>query len=355
MRMPAELLAFCLATGCAATGPQAETVPVTSSAPAPSPVRQPFATAMIRDAALPRSGELLMVDIVFPTTGGPHPVVIFSHGAGGTPYLYRELTGHWAAAGFVVISPTHADSRRLLRDQGLEGRELLATILRSAIEPANWRRRVGDVTSIIDALPRLGEMDPRLARRADPRRVGVSGHSYGAFTSMLAACAQPRAPSGEIVNLRDPRPAAFLLLSAQGPGQQGLERTSWTTCDRPMMVVTGTEDQGRPLPNRPAQTWRDKLEPFRLSPPGGKVGWVMQGAAHSSFVASDRAAAGPVGPAAERDAVDPALQVRLFRALAAQTTAWWQAQLMGDPAARDAVAGGALAREGDVTFLYETR
>ncbi|HZG07359.1 MAG TPA: hypothetical protein VEZ70_00090 [Allosphingosinicella sp.] len=310
---------------------------------------------MIRDAAIAHQGGTLMADIVFPSRGGPYPVIIFSHGSGGAPYGYRELTSHWAAAGFVVIAPTHADSRRLLRDRGLEGRELIMELLRSATEPEAWRRRVGDVTAIIDALPRLASLDQRLAGRVDPERVGVGGHSYGAFTSMLTACAQPRTASGVTVDLRDPRPGAFLLLSAQGAGQQGLEPRSWTSCNRPMMVVTGTEDRGRPLGDRPAQTWREKLEPFRLSPPGGKVGWVLQGAAHSSFVASDRRAAGALGPAAERDAVDPALQTRLFALLAAQTTLWWKAQLTPDEAARQAVASGAAVREGGLTALYEVR
>jgi dienelactone hydrolase len=314
-----------------------------------------LAVEMIRDIAVPRRGGALKADIVFPTTGGPYPVIIFSHGSGGTPYVYRELTSHWAAAGFVVIAPMHADSRRLLRDQGLQGRDLVVTLLRSATDPAAWQRRVGDVTAILDLLPRLASVDPRLARRADPQRVGVGGHSYGAFTAMLTACARPRTPSGAVVDLRDPRPDAFLLLSAQGAGQQGLEPASWSTCERPMMVVSGTEDRGRPLGDRPAQTWREKLEPFRSSPPGGKVGWVLQGAAHSSFVASNRRAAGDLGPAAERDAVDPALQDRLFATLAAQTTLWWRAQLTPDEGARAAVASGVAVRQAGLTALYKVR
>jgi hypothetical protein len=119
-------------------------------------------------------------------------------------------------------------------------------------------------------------------------------------------------------------------------------------------VVTGTEDRGRSLGDRPPQTWREKLDPFRSSPPGGKVGWVLEGAAHSSFVASDRRAAGPLGPAAVRDSIEPALQARIFASLAAQTTLWWKAQLKSDKAAFEAVAGGA-APSGGVTARYEVR
>ena len=344
-----------LLVGCA---PVAAGGIVAAPATAPSIVSEApplLAVEVLRDVAIQHKAGSLLADIVFPVSGGPYPVVVFSHGSGGTPNLYRELTSHWAAAGFVVIAPTHADSRRVLRGQGLERQDLARALLSSANDPSAWDRRVSDISAIIDAVPRLATFDARLAGRADPERVGVGGHSFGAFTSMLVACARPRLPSGEAVSLRDPRPDAFLLLSAQGVGQQGLEAESWSSCDRPMMVVTGTEDRGRSLGERPAQTWREKLEPFRLSPAGGKVAWVLQGAAHSSFVASDRSAAGALGPAAARDAVDPALQVRLFAALAAQTTLWWRAQLKSDAAAGDAVASGAVAQESGVTALYQTR
>jgi poly(3-hydroxybutyrate) depolymerase len=247
MRLSEGVLAATLACILASCAPS---MPVRAGGPVSEPAKR---VEMISDAVIPRTAGVLKADIVYPSSGGPYPVIIFSHGSGGTPYAYRELTTHWAAAGFVVIAPTHADSRRLLSEQGLEGRELMLALLRSATDPQAWQRRVGDITTIIDALPTLGSVDRRLAGLADPKRVGVGGHSYGAFTSMLVACAQPRAPSGAPVNLRDPRPIAFLLLSAQGAGQQGLEPTSWSTCDRPMMVVTGTEDRGRPLGNRAPQ------------------------------------------------------------------------------------------------------
>ena len=349
MRLSEGVLAATLACILASCAPS---MPVRAGGPVSEPAKR---VEMISDAVIPRTAGVLKADIVYPSSGGPYPVIIFSHGSGGTPYVYRELTTHWAAAGFVVIAPTHADSRRLLSEQGLEGRELMLALLRSATDPQAWQRRVGDITTIIDALPTLGSVDRRLAGLADPKRVGVGGHSYGAFTSMLVACAQPRAPSGAPVDLRDSRPIAFLLLSAQGAGQQGLEPTSWSTCNRPMMVVTGTEDRGQPLGNRAPQGWQEKLEPFRLSPPGGKVGWVLEGAAHSSFLASDRREAGPLGPAAERDAVEPTLQARLFASLAAQTSLWWSAQLKSDEAARRAVNSGVAARESGVTALYEAR
>ena len=45
------------------------------------------------------------------------PLVIFSHGAGGSRGVFPELTTHWASHGYVVIAPTHSDSIAQRRDK----------------------------------------------------------------------------------------------------------------------------------------------------------------------------------------------------------------------------------------------
>jgi hypothetical protein len=118
----------------------------------------------------------------------------------------------------------------------------------------------------------------------------------------------------------------------------------------------GNARPGPPLgAGRPPQTWREKLEPFSRSPPGGKFGVVLEGAAHSSFVASDRAQAAPLGPAAAADQLDPAVQARVFAGLVDLTRAWWGAELRADASARQALQSGALAAQTGVVATFESR
>ena len=54
----------------------------------------------------------LEVRVSAPAAGTNLPVVVFSHGNGWNLDGYSPLTAFWASHGFVVIQPTHLDSRR---------------------------------------------------------------------------------------------------------------------------------------------------------------------------------------------------------------------------------------------------
>lgn len=61
----------------------------------------------------PGRGEDLQVRVSAPATGSDLPVIVFSHGFGWSMNGYAPLADHWAAHGFVVVQPTHLDSRTL--------------------------------------------------------------------------------------------------------------------------------------------------------------------------------------------------------------------------------------------------
>src|SRR5580698_6059441 len=67
----------------------------------------------LRDAARNRTVPLT---VYYPVGQGhwPFPIIIFSHGAGGSKDGYRYLGSYWAAHGYVVIHPTHFGSDRSL-------------------------------------------------------------------------------------------------------------------------------------------------------------------------------------------------------------------------------------------------
>src|SRR6185436_2695827 len=59
-----------------------------------------------------RSKEL-QICLHYPAGQGPFPVIIWSHGAGGSKDNYLPLIEYWASYGYVTIQPTHSDSRAL--------------------------------------------------------------------------------------------------------------------------------------------------------------------------------------------------------------------------------------------------
>jgi predicted dienelactone hydrolase len=138
---------------------------------------------------------------------------------------------------------------------------------------------VHDITLVLDSLSELQKRLPQLKGRIDQKRIGVGGHSYGAYTTQMIGGALLDIPNGaKGQSFRDDRPRALLLLSPQGKTQNGLTEDSWKKMTRPMMVMTGSNDRG--LMGQPV-SWR--TEPFTYSPAGDKYLVFIDGAFHMSF------------------------------------------------------------------------
>src|SRR5205085_1277074 len=135
------------------------------------------------------------------------------------------------------------------------------------------------VTFLLDSLAEIENRIPALKGRLDRVRVGVGGHSYGAYTSQMIGGATLKLP-GEATrrSFADKRVVAVLLMSAQGRDRIGLTDGSWDSLRVPMMLMTGSEDTGRA---GQSPDWR--LEPYKFSPPGDKYAVFIEGANHLSF------------------------------------------------------------------------
>lgn len=163
------------------------------------------------------------------------PVIVFSHGLGGSRDGYDGLVAAWAARGYLVLQPTHPDSLAF-QPRG----ERLGFVRDPAAYAAEhldaWDERPAEVSYVLDhldALTALG-VDPG---RVDGARVGIGGHSFGAHTAALC---------GGLATLgggdhAEPRADAILMLSPQGVGA-GIPPHGYRNITRPAMVVTGSED-----------------------------------------------------------------------------------------------------------------
>lgn len=143
------------------------------------------------------------VRLYLPARAEPAPLVVFSHGIGGSRRGYRYLGEHWARHGIASLHLQHVGSDRAV--WGGNPFEVFGR-LRAAATDAEALARVADLRFALDTV--LGS---DLAPRLDASRIAAAGHSYGANTVMLAAGARvPRAPS----TLADARIRAAVLISA---------------------------------------------------------------------------------------------------------------------------------------------
>ena len=120
----------------------------------------------------------LDLTIEYPTRAGSYPVIVFSTGFGTPSRTYIGLSSYLATHGYVVIKVGHPESRPDVTD--------LAEIWKNQT-PADWRNRTRDLSFIIDSFAALQERYPELTGKLDATKVGVAGHSYGAFATMLLA------------------------------------------------------------------------------------------------------------------------------------------------------------------------
>lgn len=112
----------------------------------------------------------LVTRIAHPTSGGPYPLIVLSHGFTGHPDEFTDTTPMWAADGFVVASPAFPLTNREV--PGASG------------NVSDVVNQPGDVSFVIDeVLAANDDPDSALHGLVDPDAIGVVGHSLGGATT----------------------------------------------------------------------------------------------------------------------------------------------------------------------------
>ncbi|OOB90642.1 alpha/beta hydrolase family protein [Rathayibacter sp. VKM Ac-2630] len=184
----------------------------------------------------------LDVRVSAPATGTDLPLVVFSHGNGWNLDGYAPLTAFWASRGFVVIQPTHLDSRR--NGFGFD----------HPVFPTIWTERIADLTRILDQLDTVEAAVPGLAGRVDRSRIAATGHSWGGQTAQSLLGARILDEDGQVgEDMSDSRITAGVLLAATGLGGDDLHpfaqanfpfmRPSFRELTTPTLVIAGDHDQ----------------------------------------------------------------------------------------------------------------
>lgn len=227
-----------------------------------------------------------------------YPLVVLSHGTGGSALQMMWLGRALAEAGYIAAAIDHHGN----------------SAAEPRFDPRGFRmpwHRARDITALLDLLL----SDDVWGRRIDPTRIGAGGFSLGGYTvaalagartdlSRFAAfCAsdardatcdpQPEFPQAEAAfralvesdpeiaaeirlagdDYEDPRIVSFAAL-APAP-IQAFSAASLEAIDRPMLVLGAREDQRAPITTNAAQ--------LAGAAPGGRLA-ILDGANHYAFL-----------------------------------------------------------------------
>ncbi|HSA24183.1 MAG TPA: hypothetical protein P5076_22170 [Myxococcota bacterium] len=270
---------------------------------------------------------------------GPFPLVMFSHGNQGVAVQSPSLCEHLASQGFVVAAPTHAGNTIV---DSPSAEEMAAAALARPLDVA---------FALAETLAIGAEPGSDLHGLVDPDRLGVMGHSFGGYTTLVLAggrvdvdAAQARCaagvpndvfcpaiahlPAGSTLARPDglPRFAAALALAPGSWGAFGDDGLAGV--DAPTLVMGGTHDEF---------TLQDTLPIYAgLPPPKALVD--LEGAGHMAFTDLCRMEL----PVPELQAMcDPATHLdmaRGFELIHAFAARFLRSQLGGEPALADGLA-----------------
>lgn len=266
------------------------------------------------------------VKLYLPKDGPPAPVILFSPGLGGNREDYACLGSHWASQGYAVVHLQHAGTDRAVFEKA-EGR-LLTAAVRAAVNRDNWVNRPLDVQFAITQIEKGAVDHPLLKGRVDPRRVGVGGHSFGAYTALALIGMLVDFPNQPERSFQDPRVKAAIEMSCTGRMGGAIRESSYRRITAPCLHMTGTLDDS-PLFMISAA---DRRVPFDRIPAADQYLVILTDADHFAF--SDN----PIGLDGEAVRRQPAHYGYILMA----TTAFWDAYLKEDAAARKWLAGNDL-------------
>ncbi|PAW77347.1 MAG: hypothetical protein B9S32_11385 [Verrucomicrobia bacterium Tous-C9LFEB] len=276
--------------------------------------------------------------IYAPTTGtGPFPVLFFSHGLGGSRHGYSYLGEYWSTHGFISVHVQHPGSDESLVKSGGGPRQVIQAMKEATTDVDNLVNRPKDISFAIDQVTALNTADGAWKGKFDLAKIGVAGHSFGAYTTMAVVGLSFRDKT-----LVDPRVKAVVAMSTPANATTGTRVNSYANVHVPALHITGTEDTSF---IRPEDTAEFRRKPYDLSPGPDTYLIIFKGADHMVFGGNRQRRMPGKG---ENDAPT---QKRVCEV----TTAFWNAYLKDDASAKQWLTQGGLAQALGSTATLEKK
>lgn len=208
--------------------------------------RDPHKVLIIRDQLTDSARENRPVKIktYYPADreDGPFPVILWSHGLGGSvdgaAFLSRFLASH----GYVIVHLQHHGTDSSLWE-GKEGHPW-DIIRKMQIPRSATLSRYADVPFVLDQLPEWLKAHPEAGDVADLSVIGMSGHSFGSLTTQVMGGMVFPDESGKLKRFKDDRFTAGILYSPGPIAHLGLDEPEdvYGSIDLPLFHMTGTDD-----------------------------------------------------------------------------------------------------------------
>lgn len=187
---------------------------------------------------------------------GQFPLVIISHGNGGSHLIYRTISTFLAKHGYIVAIPEHLGNNR--NNNTLEN------------TTCNLQYRPAHISLVIDSLLQA----PWCSKSIRTDKIAVIGHSMGGYTALALAGGVPRSRQGQTIKVTpDPRLKAIVLMA---PGA-GWFLNSLQNVSIPILLLMAEHD-----PVTPA--WNAEIILKSIRDPSLVDFRVIKNAGHFSFI-----------------------------------------------------------------------
>ena len=246
--------------------------------------------------------------------GKPLGVVLHSHGLGGKKEGGDVWGQAWASAGFLVVHVQHPGSDAPALKGGFAA-------LREASKPQQLVARMQDVRFAVAQMQRRRATGEGAWSSLPLEKLAISGHSFGARTTLLSAGWQRNG-----VNGTEPLAKAFIAFSPALGQNPSIEqaRQELASATRPMLICTGSQD-GEVLGN--GETPESRRMVFDALPASKKALLWLDQADHFTFAGNEKQV--PSTFLAKRSKESLSLEDQHHQVIAKLTTGWLQEHLIG--------------------------
>lgn len=265
------------------------------------------------------------VKLYFPRSSrGPFPIIVFSHGLGGSRDGYEYLGRHWASHGYVSVHLQHKGSDTAVWKDQANPMEAMHQSVK------DWRSAASrplDVRFAIDQMERMNRDKGPLHDRLDLERIGMAGHSFGAWTTLATIGEVFVGLGGREISLADPRIKAAIAMSAPVPRDSTKLDQAFGGIKVPCLHMTGTLDDS-PIGDTKA---KERRLPFDHIVDADQYLVIFSGGDHMIFSGRGRLSGG------EKDSVFQDL-------IRPTTTAFWDAYLKDSKPAKTFLTDGGVQK-----------